>query len=75
MYKILAKCLVIVVLCSGVSTADIVEPRNFISRDADSFSKSSEWEGVWGEMSLCDPLNKSAGAISKVRYKSMTATK
>ncbi|WP_199770222.1 hypothetical protein [Helicobacter bilis] len=58
MYKILVKCLVIVVLCSGVSTADIVEPRNFISRDADSFSKRSEWEGVWGEMSLCDPLNK-----------------
>lgn len=64
MYKILAKCLVIVVLCNGVSTAqenvepDIVEPRNFISRDADSFSKRSEWEGVWGEMSLCDPLNK-----------------
>lgn len=66
MYKILAKCLVIVVLCNGVGTAQediepdvvIVEPRNFISRDADSFSKRSEWEGVWGEMSLCDPLNK-----------------
>ena len=66
MYKILAKCLVIVVLCNGVSTAQeniepdvtIVEPRHFISRDTDSFSKRSEWEGVWGEMSLCDPLNK-----------------
>lgn len=66
MYKILAKCLVIVVLCNGVSTAQediepdvtIVEPRNFISRDTDSFSKRSEWEGVWGEVSLCDPLNK-----------------
>lgn len=66
MYKILVKCLVIVVLCNGVSTAQediepdvtIVEPRHFISRNTDSFSKGSEWEGVWGEMSLCDPLNK-----------------
>ncbi|WDL75128.1 DUF1311 domain-containing protein [Helicobacter winghamensis] len=67
MYKILVALTIAVLLCGmqGCSTrsaTDVesspIEPREYISKSVDSFYKGSEWEGVWGEMSQCDPLNK-----------------
>lgn len=31
------------------------EPREYISDNVASFSTGSEWEGVWGQVSQCDP--------------------
>lgn len=32
-------------------------PRGYISEDVINFSKNSDWEGVWGEISQCNPLS------------------
>ncbi len=36
--------------------ADEPELREYISKDTINFNKRSEWEGVWGELNQCDPL-------------------
>lgn len=36
--------------------ADEPELREYISKDTINFNKRSEWEGIWGELNQCDPL-------------------
>lgn len=36
---------------------EIEENRDYISKDIINFSKNSDWEGVWGDISQCNPLS------------------
>lgn len=58
--------LAFVLLCVGAKlyathnesdeVADEPESHEYISKDTINFSKKSAWEGVWGELNQCDPL-------------------